>query len=213
MKGVCLILDQDWMRGDPDQIMRAAHAGGVAFFQYRNKNGSRAEIYETAARLARLAQSLDCIFIVNDHVDIALAVNASGVHVGQDDLPIVEARALLGSRIVGISTHNEQEAREAEAAGADYIGFGSMFPTGSKDNAVVRGAAGLRVVRNAVKLPIIAIGGITAHNMGEAIRAGADGAAVISAILSAADIEQASRELVRNAVENIYHEEHEAHEG
>jgi thiamine-phosphate pyrophosphorylase len=137
------------------------------------------------------------VFIVNDHPDIAIAVDADGVHLGQDDLPAEEARKLMGSgRIIGVSTHSIAQARAAESVGADYVGFGPVFPTETKDAGPLQGIGALRQVRSAVTVPIIAIGGIRSGNIGDVLAAGADGAAVISAILGAPDISVASRQLV-----------------
>ncbi len=146
------------------------------------------------------------VFIVNDHADIALAVEAHGVHLGQDDLPIEQARKVLGrSRIIGISTHSPEQARTAEVVGADYIGFGPVFRSVTKDAGPLQGLERLRQVRDAVSLPILAIGGIDRDNAGEVLAAGIDGIAVISAVLDAPDpgaaakalIEQVKRSLLR----------------
>lgn len=178
----------------------------MRFFQYRNKNGSRREIYEIAAGLSRLIRDAGALFLVNDHADIALAAGADGVHLGQDDLPVSEARRLLGTRgIIGVSTHSVEEALRAQEEGADYIGFGPLFPTATKDAGPAKGIEGLRAVRDAVSLPIIAIGGISGGNAGEVIREGADGIAVISAVLNARNAGDASRQMcaiIRKAEED-----------
>lgn len=136
-------------------------------------------------------------FIVNDHPDIAMAVDADGVHLGQDDLPVEVARKLMGgSRIIGVSTHSVEQARAAQSAGADYIGFGPIFMTRTKDAGPRQGIEGLRQVRKAVTLPVIAIGGINSGNLDEVLRAGADGVAVISAILAAPDPYETARGMV-----------------
>jgi thiamine-phosphate pyrophosphorylase len=130
-----------------------------------------------------------CRLIVNDRVDIALACEADGVHLGQEDLPLLAARQLMGNRIVGISTHSTEQAKEAEDGGADYIGFGPMFGTATKATGYsARGPAMLRQVREAVTIPIVAIGGITEGNVNEVWQAGADSAAIISDLLGADDI-------------------------
>lgn len=137
------------------------------------------------------------MFIVNDHADIARAADAHGVHLGQDDLPIEVARKVIGPEgIIGISTHSLEQARAAAAAGADYIGFGPVFRTATKDAGPVQDLEMLRAVRSEVAVPIIAIGGIDAKNAAEVIATGADGIAVISAVLDAPDIEAAAKDLV-----------------
>ena len=154
-------------------------------------------MYEACLRLAVLLRRSDAVFIVNDHTDIALAVDADGVHLGQDDLPVEEARRLLGKdRIIGVSTHSADQARAAQAAAADYIGFGPVFTTKTKDAGPLQGVENLSNIRKTVSLPVIAIGGITNENIGGVLGAGADGVAVISAILSAPDLREAAREMV-----------------
>ncbi len=177
--------------------MTVAIAAGVRFFQYRNKSGSRRAVYETSLRLAPLAKRSDVLFFVNDHADIAAAVDADGVHLGQDDLPIENARALLGKKkLIGISTHSREQAMAAESAGADYIGFGPVFATATKDAGRVQGCAGITRIKQAVSIPVIAIGGITHENVRDVISAGADGVAVITAILSAPDIGRAAGAMI-----------------
>jgi thiamine-phosphate diphosphorylase len=182
--------------------MTAALAAGVRFFQYRSKNSARREIYETALRLAGQARSAGAVFIVNDHADIAAAVQADGVHVGQDDLPIREARKVVGSRIIGVSTHSTEQAVAAELSGADYIGFGPLFRTSTKDAGTPRGLEEIRVIKQSVSIPVIAIGGVHHGNAADVCFAGADGIAVISAILSAPDLKHAAADLVRVVSEN-----------
>ena len=177
--------------------MIVAIAAGVRFFQYRNKNGSRRAVYETSLRLASLSNKSGALFFVNDHADIAAAVDADGVHLGQDDLPIEHARKLLGvDKLIGISTHGREQAQAAEAAGADYIGFGPIFRTTSKDAGNVQGCARITEIKQAVSVPVIAIGGITHENVRDVIIAGADGVAVISAILTAPDIKLAAEKMI-----------------
>ncbi len=181
----------------PEQAMSRALSAGISFFQYRNKRGTRRAIYETANLLSPVAHQAHALFLVNDHADIAEAVDADGVHLGQDDLPIDQARKILGpGKIIGISTHSKEQAMAAERSGADYIGFGPIFPTTTKDAGELQGVNKLKTVKQAVGIPLIAIGGITQTNIAEVIRGGADGAAVISAILSTDDIARASREII-----------------
>jgi thiamine-phosphate pyrophosphorylase len=183
--------------------MSEALEAGVRFFQYRNKRGTRREIYEASSQLVPLARRAGALFIVNDHADIALAVDADGVHLGQDDLPIEHARNLLGSgRLIGISTHSPEQAKAAEAGGADYIGFGPVFRTSTKDAGPVQGSETISVIKRMVSVPVIAIGGITFANVGEAVCAGADGVAVISSVLSAPDRKIAAVEMIREIQRN-----------
>ncbi len=178
--------------------MRQALAAGIRFFQYRCKSASRRSIFEVSALLARIASDAGALFIVNDHADIAVAIDADGVHLGQDDLPIEFARALLGNnKLIGISTHGLDQALAAEAAGADYIGFGPLFTTATKDAGRPQGIQTLSVIKQAVTLPVIAIGGINHANVHDVIRAGADGVAVISAILSDKNITASAEKMLR----------------
>jgi len=179
--------------------MQQALDAGVTFFQYRNKDGARKGVYETALMLARIARNARACFIVNDHADIAAAVDADGVHLGQDDLPVEFARRLLGKdKLIGISTHSLEQAVAAEAAGADYIGFGPIFPTVTKDAGQTQGIQNLSIIRQTVTLPVIAIGGIKHSNVRDVILSGADGVAVISAILSAGNIATAAGNMLRS---------------
>jgi thiamine-phosphate pyrophosphorylase len=198
LKGLCLILDQDLLRAGTETVMARALSAGVRLFQYRNKSGSRRAVYETALLLAPAARRSGALFILNDHADIAAAVDADGVHLGQDDLPIEAARRFLGrDKIIGISTHDLDQARAAEGAGADYIGFGPVFATATKKAGAAKGTGDLVLIRRTVSIPVLAIGGINRANVADVIRAGADGAAVISAVLSAPDVAQAAEEIIR----------------
>jgi len=180
--------------------MSSAIAAGVRFFQYRNKKADRRHTYDVALRLAILARESGVLFIVNDHPDIALAAGADGVHLGQDDLPIDIARKVLGSeKIIGISTHSQEQACEAQYHGADYVGFGPVFPTTTKDAGALQGVEKVGLIRKCLSIPILAIGGINRGNVSDVMAAGADGVAVISAILSAPDIKEASAELAKAA--------------
>lgn len=186
------------LRVGPEQALSRAIDAGVRFFQYRNKSGPRRSIYETSLRLVRLTRSAGALFVVNDHADIAAAIEADGVHLGQDDLPIEYARKLLGkNKLIGVSTHSPDQAEAAERGGADYIGFGPLFPTSTKDAGPSQGTRNLSVVKQTVLIPVIAIGGINRTNAQDVMRAGADGVAVISAVLSAPDIKQAAEEMLK----------------
>jgi thiamine-phosphate pyrophosphorylase len=182
---------------DPEQtkdratetVLRELLEGGIRLLQLRAKTMIPVDFLRLARTTRALTQSYDCRLIVNDRVDIALACEADGVHLGQEDLPLHAARKLMGGQIIGISTHSTEQAKEAEDGGADYIGFGPMFGTTTKATGYsARGPAMLRQVREAVKVPIVAIGGITEANVSEVWRAGADSAAIISDLLGADDI-------------------------
>ncbi len=194
LSGLYIILDPSVSPARPliDVLMDAAEAG-ASLFQYRNKTTSMKEAYAEAVVLRQAAAKAGVLFIVNDRCDLALAVNADGVHLGQGDLPLDLARKVMGpDKLIGISTHNSDQVREATAGKPDYLGFGPIFKPGSKqDHDPVVGLEGLRAMRRLTSLPIFAIGGIQIDQAREVMRAGANGVAVISAILKAPDISQA----------------------
>jgi len=175
-------------------LLDAVLAGGCRVVQLREKIMPLSDLYPVALALRRRCREAGCLFIVNDRVDLALAVEADGVHVGQDDLPAREARRLLRpGMILGVSTHDESQARRARDDGADYVAVGSMFPTGSKTGFQLVGPDLLRRVRPEIRVPLVAIGGITVDNVAEVIRAGADAVAVISAVCASPDPAAAAR--------------------
>lgn len=176
-------------------VLTASAEAGAILFQYRNKTASMKEAYVEALALRQAAAKAGVLFIVNDRCDLALAVDADGVHLGQGDLPLDLARKAMGpNKLIGISTHNPDQVREARAGKPDYLGFGPIFPPGSKlDHDPVVGLEGLRAIRTLTSLPVFAIGGIQIGQVGDVMKAGADGVAVISAILTAKDIREAVR--------------------
>jgi len=177
------------------QVVEQALKGGAQVIQLREKKYSTAKLIELGKQLRKLTLEYQATFIVNDRVDVALAVDADGVHLGQDDMPLADARKLLGTKkIIGISVDNLVEAKKAEKTGADYIGVGPIFPTNSKDDAAAPlGLDTLKDIAQNITIPIVAIGGINTTNVSQVIKAGADAISVISAIVSAADIEKAAR--------------------
>ena len=181
------------------ELARMAIQGGADTIQFRQKSGATREMIKICREMKRLCEDADVAFIVNDRVDVAIASNADGVHLGQDDFPIPLARKYLGeTRIIGGSAVTLEEAQECFSEKADYIGFGPVYPTTSKDDAgPVTGIKLLNEVVDAISIPIIAIGGITVENTPEVIRAGAQGIAVISAVCCQENPEQATRELVQ----------------
>jgi len=193
-----VILDPAQAKGRPlIPLLSGLLKGGAAIIQLRAKEMSPNEFFQFATEVRNHTRSSQCLFIVNDRVDIALASQADGVHLGQEDLPLRVARKLMGDKIVGISTHDLTQAVEAERDGADYIGFGPIFETATKQTGyAARGLSALREVRSAVKIPIVAIGGITEENVTQVWDAGADAAAMISDLMTAADVaEKVSRVL------------------
>lgn len=172
-----------------DQVLDQLLASRIEWLQLRVKALPPIDFFELARRVRTATRKRACKLIINDRVDIALAVDADGVHLGQEDLPLRAGKKLMGGKIVGISTHDLDQARAAEIGGADYIGFGPMFGTSTKDTGYeARGLDMLRTIRAAVKLPIVAIGGINEQNVRQVWDAGADSAAIISDILRADNI-------------------------
>ncbi len=171
--------------------------GGASMIQLRNKSGSGADLYSWAKRIKELCRAHDATCIINDRLDIALAVEADGVHLGQNDLPAEAARKLLGSkRILGVSVSSADEAKKAVASGADYLGLGHIFPTGSKHKSSEPiGLERIVEVTKTISIPVIAIGGITDDNVCDVLHAGASGIAVISAVANAPDPENAAGSL------------------
>ena len=184
LDGLCFITDRNICGLTSKEMSSLVLRAGIKWIQYREKNKPRRDIYNEAALLRKLTTKFKASFIVNDHADIALAVNADGVHLGQEDLPLKEARKILGkTKIIGISTHSLEQAIEAEAGGADYVGFGPVFHTKTKDAGKPKGIQMLKEVKKHVKIPVIAIGGITSENLQSVLDSGADAVAVASAIL------------------------------
>jgi thiamine-phosphate pyrophosphorylase len=184
------ILDPEQTKGRAaDTVLLEVLEGGIRWLQLRAKAMPPRDYLQLACASRRLTHCSGCKLIVNDRVDIALGCGADGVHLGQEDLPLHAARKLMGDRIIGISTHDVEQAKEAEAGGADYIGFGPMFGTTTKATGYsARGLEMLRQIREAVHIPIVAIGGITEGNVNGVWQAGADSAAIISDLFGADDI-------------------------
>lgn len=177
------------------EVLTIAAEAGASLFQYRNKTASMKEAYVEALALRQAAAKARVIFIVNDRCDLALAVDADGVHLGQGDLPLDTARKVMGpDKLIGISTHNADQVIEASVGKPDYLGFGPIFKPGSKqDHDPLVGLEGLRAIRKLTSLPVFAIGGIQIEQVEAVMHAGADGVAVVSAILKATDIRAAVR--------------------
>lgn len=195
-----VLTDREWSRGrDTLSVVAAALDGGATVIQLRDKQASTRVLIEEGLALRILTRARGALLIVNDRVDVALAVDADGAHVGPDDMPVTLARQLLGpGRILGVSAGNREEAVAAIAAGADYLGIGPINATGSKADAGAAIGVQLLVELAAnYPTPLVAIGGISAENVETVVRAGATGVAVITAVVSASNVAAAARELRR----------------
>jgi thiamine-phosphate pyrophosphorylase len=184
---ICFLTPDDRDIAKVGGIVEAALEAGIRWVQFRRKNGDRRLLYQDALYLKNITQRFGAMFVVNDYADIALAVEADGLHIGQDDLPLAQAKKIMGRIIIGVSTHSVEQALEAMNGGADYIGFGPVFATGTKDAGIPKGADAINEIRRVVSLPVIAIGGITADNAGAVFATGCHGIAV-SAGIAAGDI-------------------------
>ncbi len=184
------ILDPELIRDRAiDVVLGELLRAGAKILQLRAKSLTAKEFLALAQFVRGQTASYQCRLIVNDRADIAMACQADGVHLGQDDLPLRAGRKLLGSKIIGISTHDVEQALQAQSDGADYIGFGPMFGSQTKNTGYsARGIDMLKDIRTAATIPIVAIGGINEQNISQVWRAGADSAAIISDILGTADI-------------------------
>ena len=200
------VTDRHWLNGRSlRQVVEESLDGGVTMVQLREKQLEEGTFLEEAKELQALCRQRRIPFLVNDNVDIALAMNADGVHVGQSDMEALDVRKKLGpDKIIGVSAQTVEQALLAQAHGADYLGVGAVFPTGSKDDAVEVPFETLKEICQAVRIPVVAIGGISKANVEQLRGSGICGVAVISAIYGADDIEGAARELkeaVRATVE------------
>ena len=167
------------------ETARQSITAGVRLIQLRGKNISRKDLYQEASAVRIITSRHGAILIINDYADIALAVNADGLHIGQEDMPLKEARKILGEhKIIGVSTHSLKQALDAQRAGADYIGFGPVFHTATKNAGTPKDINSLAEIKRHIKIPVVAIGGITVENVPDVLDAGADAVAVASAILS-----------------------------
>lgn len=196
---IYLVTDEGCLQGRALlDCVREALDGGVTLVQYRAKTASSAEMYNEALQLKALCDSFKVPLIINDRLDIAMAVGAAGVHLGQDDLPCVAARKILGEDyIIGVSAHNPAEAKAALQSGADYLGCGAVFGTATKADVKKLGTDGLAAICREKGLPVVGIGGVTADNYRDVRAAGADGAAIVSGILAQPDIRATVRAIAK----------------
>lgn len=191
------VTDRAWLNGDTlySQVEKALK-GGATFIQLREKTLDEKTFLQEAIEIQKLCKKYNVPFVVNDNVDIAIQMDADGVHVGQDDMEAGNVRQKLGAnKIVGVSAQTVEQALLAQSRGADYIGVGAVFPTGSKDDAVEVSHQTLKEICAAVNIPVVAIGGISKNNVSQLAGSGICGIAVISAIFAQKDIEAATKEL------------------
>ena len=198
VNGLYVIIDAQAAQGRGlVDISRAALQGGARVLQLRDKVSDKGDVLPIARAIRDLCEEHDALLIINDHADLAVACNAHGLHLGQHDLPIEDARAILGPhQIIGTSNALLEEAQDSEGRGADYLAVGAMFPTDTKERTRPAGLETLRMVRDKTSLPLVAIGGIKEGNVAGVMAAGADAACVISAVVGDPDPEAAARRLV-----------------
>ena len=177
-------------------IIEEAIKGGTTIVQLREKTASTKEFYELALKVKEITSKYDVPLLINDRIDIALAVDSEGVHIGQDDMPAVVAREIIGKeKILGVSASTVEEAKKAETDSADYIGSGAVFPTATKDDADSVSKEELKEIVDSIDIPVVAIGGITVENANTLKGSGIAGFSVVSAIMSAEDPKESSQKL------------------
>jgi len=199
IKGLYVIIDTEWLRGrTPEELTMKAIAGGATTIQLRSKTASKKDFLTIAQSLKGICTAAGTPFIINDSLEIALACRANGLHLGQEDLPASAARVLMPiDMVLGVSARSVIEAQKALESGADYLGVGAVFNTGTKDSAAI-GLEEFKAIKQAVNLPVVAIGGINKDNIRSVFDAGAYAAAVISAVLGADDVKKAAGQLVKS---------------
>jgi len=194
-EGLRLYVITDRRLRDEIESTRLALEGGATAIQLRIKDAPTLEMVKIGRELRRITQKHNSLLFINDRIDVALAVEADGVHLGPEDMPVSLARKMAPNLIIGASAHTVEDALKAQKEGADYIGAGSVFPTTTKEDAKPLGLEGLRRILQAVGIPVVAIGGINHENVREVLKLGVDGIAVVSAIMGAPDIKQATEEM------------------
>jgi len=198
IKGLYVIIDRESLPGkDLFEIAEKLVSAGVKVLQLRDKTTPKGELMGIAGEIQKLCRRSGVLFIINDYIDIAISIKADGVHIGQKDLPAEAVRRLLPiNSIMGVSAKTIEEAVAAEKAGADYLGVGSIYTTSTKSDTTMVGIDRISEIKKTVKIPVAAIGGINRDNIAEVIRAGADSACVISAVLRVQDAVEAAKELI-----------------
>ena len=207
VRGLYVIVDAESLRGRNEiDVARQAIQGGARVIQFRDKVRPRGMLVPISRELKKVCAASDVLFIVNDYLDLAIASDADGLHIGQEDLPVSDARVMLPQdKILGCSAATVAEAVQAEKQGADYVAVGAIYGTASKTDIRPAGLKTLRQVKKKVSVPVVAIGGINEDNVAEVIKAGADAFAVISAVLGATDVKKASQRLSRLIKKNSKH--------
>ena len=198
LAGLYVILDTQTLKGRNEvEVAHQVILGGARVIQLRDKQRSKSQLLEVARELKEVCHESGILFIINDYLDLALAVDSDGLHLGQKDLPVSEARRLLPmDKLIGCSVTTQSEAIRAQSDGADYIAVGAIYPTPSKEGFKLVGLETLQEIRNSVSLPLVAIGGIDHTNVEAVVRTVADGVAVIKAVLGAENVREATHELV-----------------
>lgn len=199
------VTDRHWLKDETlENQVEKALLGGATFLQLREKSLDDDIFLAEAKEIQKLCKKYQVPFVINDNVDIALAIDADGVHVGQSDMEALDVRKRLGpDKIIGVSAQNVQQALLAQKHGADYLGVGAVFPTGSKDDAEDVSFETLKAICQAVDIPVIAIGGITKENVSELKGSGICGIAIISAIFAQKDIKAATKELKKRTMDMV----------
>ncbi|MBQ9763836.1 MAG: thiamine phosphate synthase [Phascolarctobacterium sp.] len=196
---IYLVTDEIALKGrELLPVVEEALQGGVTLVQYRNKNAEGSKLYAEALALKELCDKYNVPLIIDDRLDIAIAVGAAGVHIGQEDIPCNIARQVLGDDyIIGVSAHNPEEARKAIVDGADYLGCGAVYATTTKAKVTALGLDGLAEIRKAVDIPMVGIGGVDLTNVKDVLATGVEGAAIVRAILGAEDVTATTQEFVK----------------
>lgn len=196
---IYLVTDEIALKGrELLPVVEEALQGGVTLLQYRNKNAEGGKLYEEALALKKLCDKYNVPLIIDDRLDIAVAVGAAGVHIGQDDIPCKIARQVLGDDyIIGVSAHNPVEAQQAIDDGADYLGCGAVYATTTKAKVTALGLDGLAAIRRAVQVPMVGIGGVDLSNAKDVLSVGVEGIAIVRAILGAEDVTATTQEFVK----------------
>lgn len=198
---IYLVIDHDLlMLSEPRGAVEAVLSAGARLIQYRAKDRGRRVAFETALELRRMTKSAGAALIINDDTDLALAIGADGVHLGQEDLPAAVGRRLIGKgRLLGVSAHTVAQAVAAERDGADYLGVGPVYLSATKRARPPLGCSGLSEICGKVSIPVYAIGGIQADTVENVLKAGAFGAAAVSAVFGSSDFAAATRKLIESA--------------